>query len=98
MDYKLENHDFDDPDPWVALGLDRTTFFDARAKEALLRGNGTRSRQFLLPVVRPLARLSIVLVQLIRIVMPESAHLVAHAARPDRVGDAEFRESPTPTT
>jgi hypothetical protein len=70
MDYRLENHDFNDPDPWVALGLDRSTFFDARAKEALLRGNGSRSRQFLLPVVRPLARLSIVLVQLIRIVIP----------------------------
>jgi Family of unknown function (DUF6999) len=70
MDYRLDNHNFDDPDPWVALGLDRSTFFDARAKEALLRGNGSRSRQFLLPVVRPLARLSIVLMQLIRIVIP----------------------------
>jgi hypothetical protein len=70
MDYKLENHNFDDPDPWVALGLDRSTYFDARAKQALLRGNGSRSRQFLLPIVRPLARLSIVLVQLIRIVVP----------------------------
>lgn len=70
MDYRLENHDFKDPDPWVALGLDRSTFFDVRAKEALLRGNGSKSRQFLLPVVRPLARLSIVLVQLIRIVIP----------------------------
>ena len=64
------NHGFNDPDPWVALGLDQSTFFDAGAKEALLRGNASRSRQFLLPVVRPLARLSIVLVQLVRIVIP----------------------------
>src|SRR5262245_20270925 len=70
MDYKLENHDFNDPDPWIALGLDRSTFFHTAAKEALLRGNGSRSQQFLLPVVRPLPRLSIVLVQLIRIVIP----------------------------
>jgi hypothetical protein len=70
MEYRLENHNFDDPDPWVALGLDRSTYFDPRAKEALLRGNGSKSRQFLLPVVRPIARLSIVLVQLIRIVIP----------------------------
>jgi hypothetical protein len=70
MEYRLEHHDFNDPDPWIALGLDRSTFFDAGAKEALLRGNASRSRQFLLPVVRPLARLSIVLVQLIRIVIP----------------------------
>ena len=55
MDYKLETHDFNDPDPWVALGLDRSTFFHPAAKEALLRGNATRSRQFLLPVIRPLA-------------------------------------------
>jgi 3-mercaptopyruvate sulfurtransferase SseA len=27
------------PDPWTALGLDRSTFFDPGAKEALLRGN-----------------------------------------------------------
>jgi hypothetical protein len=72
MEYRLEQHNFDDPDPWVALGLDRSTYFDARAKEALLRGNGSKSRQFLLPVVRPLARLSIILVQLIRIVIPNS--------------------------
>ena len=70
MDYRLDTHDFNDPDPWIALGLDRSTFFDPRAKEALLRGNASRSRQFLLPVVRPLARLSIVLVQLVRIVVP----------------------------
>ena len=74
MEYRLENHNFDDPDPWVALGLDRSTFFDARAKEALLRGNGSKSRQFLLPIVRPLARLSIVLVQLIRLVIPNRLH------------------------
>jgi len=81
MEYRLENHDFDDPDPWIALGLDRSTFFDPSAKEALLRGNATRSRQFLLPVVRPLARLSIVLVQLIRIVIPNrmTSSRVLHA-------------------
>jgi hypothetical protein len=70
MDYRLETHDFSDPDPWVALELDRSTFFDPKAKAALLRGNASRSRQFLLPLVRPLARLSIVLVQIARIVIP----------------------------
>ncbi|MEZ0223720.1 MAG: hypothetical protein ACAH83_04140 [Alphaproteobacteria bacterium] len=72
MKYDLDTHNFADPDPWVALSLDRSTFFEVSAKEALLRGNDTRSRQFLQPVLRPIARLSIVLVQLIRIVLPNS--------------------------
>lgn len=70
MQYDLSKHDFGDPDPWVALALDRSTFFDAEAKAALMRNNASRSRQFLLPIVRPLARLSIVLIQLVRIVLP----------------------------
>ena len=70
MPYDMAAHDFSDPDPWKALELDQSTFFDASAKAALLRGNASRSRQFLLPVVRPLARLSIILVQLIRIFIP----------------------------
>jgi hypothetical protein len=72
MSYDLSKHDFNDPDPWVALDLDQSTFFDPAAKAALLRGNASKSRQFLLPVVRPLARLSIVLTQLLRIVLPNS--------------------------
>ncbi len=70
MRYDMAAHDFNDPDPWVALELDQSTFFDPSAKAALLRGNASRSRQFLLPLVRPMARLSIILVQLVRIVIP----------------------------
>ena len=70
MSYDLAKHDFSNPDPWVALDLDRSTFFEPKAKDALLRGNASRSRQFLLPVLRPVARLSIVIVQLLRIVIP----------------------------
>jgi len=70
MQYDLEKHDYANPDPWIALGLDRSTFFDPSAKQALLRGNASRSRQFLLPVIRPLARLSIMLVQLLRLIIP----------------------------
>jgi hypothetical protein len=72
MQYDLDKHNFDDPDPWIALALDRSTFFDPAAKEALMRNNATKSRQFLLPLIRPLARLSIVLVQLLRIILPNS--------------------------
>jgi hypothetical protein len=72
MIYDLAHHDFNDPNPWIALELDQSTFFDPGAKAALLRGNASKSRQFLLPLVRPLARLTIVLVQLLRIVLPNS--------------------------
>jgi len=70
MPYDLAKHDFTDPDPWIALDLDQSTFFDPNAKAALLRGNASKSRQFLLPILRPIARLSIVAAQLIRIVIP----------------------------
>ncbi len=72
MSYDLMKHDYNDPNPWIALDLDQSTFFDPSAKAALLRGNASRSRQFLLPVVRPLARLSIVLTQILRIAIPNS--------------------------
>jgi len=62
----------ENPDPWLALALDQSTFFDQSAKEALLRNNATWSRRLLLPIIRPLARLSIALVRLIRIFIPET--------------------------
>lgn len=66
-----KTHDPHHPDPWHALALDRSTFFDEAAKQALLRNNASRSRQFLLPIIRPLARASIVIIQLLRIVIPK---------------------------
>lgn len=70
MAYDLTKHDFADPDPWVALDLDRSTYFYPPAKAALLRGHASRSRQFLLPVLRPVARLTIMVVQMLRLVIP----------------------------
>lgn len=66
----LPAHDDKNPDPWRALLLDRSTFIDEKVKAALLRNNASRSRQFFLPVVRPLARLSIGIVQLFRLLLP----------------------------
>ena len=65
-------HDVTNPDPWHALLLDNSTFIDMRAKQALMHNNASRSRQFFFPIIRPLARLSIVLVQLLRIVLPRA--------------------------
>ncbi|MCL1633723.1 hypothetical protein M2650_03570 [Luteimonas sp. SX5] len=63
-------HDPRDPNPWLALYLDASGPLADEVKRAWLSDAASRSRQFVLPVVRPLARLAIVLIQLLKIVMP----------------------------
>ncbi len=65
-------HDPRDPNPWLALYLDRSIQLDDEAKFALLKSMSSRSRQFLLPVMRPLARLGMVVIQLIKIFIPNN--------------------------
>lgn len=72
MSFDPATHDLKNPDPWMALMFDQSTFVGQRAKEALLRNNNTWSRKAILPLMRPVARLSIVLIQLVRIVLPNS--------------------------
>lgn len=72
MSYDLSTHDFSNPDPWVALALDRSTAIETSASEALMRNNGTWSRRRLLPLIRPVARLCIVFAQLLRILLPNT--------------------------
>ncbi len=67
-------HDPADPDPWGALVMDRSLPFDPTAKEALLRDQRRPSRQFLLPIVRPLARASIIAAQLFKTIFPRFPH------------------------
>ncbi|MBT2245807.1 hypothetical protein JQK15_20035 [Sphingobium sp. BHU LFT2] len=70
----LADWDRNDPDPWLALMMDRSLPIDPRAKAALLRDQRSRSRQFLLPLVRPFARLSIIAAQLVHTVSPRWPH------------------------
>lgn len=63
-------HDPADPDPWLALELDRSLPIDAEAKALLIACQRSRSRQFLLPFVRPLARLAILGAQVVRTAAP----------------------------
>ncbi|MGY6587992.1 MAG: DUF6999 family protein [Wenzhouxiangella sp.] len=63
-------HDPHDPDPWLALYLDQSIPFDDGVKAAWLRDSSSRSRQFLLPLVRPLARLAIVILQVLKLFVP----------------------------
>lgn len=67
-------HDPADPDPWAALAMDRSLPFAPDAKAALLRDQRSTSRQFLLPFVRPAARLSIILAQIFKAVFPRFPH------------------------
>ncbi|WP_334079141.1 DUF6999 family protein [Microbulbifer sp. M83] len=73
-DFEQSNLNHSDPNPWLVLYLDRSLPIHDGAKRALLAGHNTWSRRLLLPVVRPLARLSIVLVQLLRLLIPERWH------------------------
>jgi hypothetical protein len=67
-------HDPRDPDPGLALMLDRSLPFAPEAKAALVRDQASRSRQFLLPLVRPFARATIILAQLIHTIFPRWPH------------------------
>jgi len=70
----IAGYDRADPSPGLALMLDRSLPFAPEAKAALIRDQGSRSRRFLLPIVRPLARAMIVAATLVHIVSPRWPH------------------------
>jgi hypothetical protein len=65
-------HDPRDPNPWLALYYDQSTPLDSEVKKAWLEDSSSWCRQFVLPVARPLARLTILLIQLVKIVLPNA--------------------------
>lgn len=58
------------PDPWLAMYLDQSLPMSSEAKAAMLRGHKSFSRRVVLPLIKPFARLSIVLIQLLRFIVP----------------------------
>jgi hypothetical protein len=68
--YAVPAHDPADPNPWLALYVDESVPLHAYVKAAWLNNLDSKSRQFLLPLVRPLARLMIIVFQLVKIVAP----------------------------
>ena len=70
-DYKNQQHIAKDPNPWFALYLDKSTPIAENTKMALAINMNSRSRRLLLPLVKPFARLGIILVQLLRTIIPE---------------------------
>ena len=69
-DFITQAHDPRDPSPWLAMYLDHSTPIDDAVKQAWLADSSSRSRQFVLPFVRPFARTMIVLIQVIKVFLP----------------------------
>ncbi|MEG0920119.1 MAG: hypothetical protein RSG22_01815 [Comamonas sp.] len=65
-------HDERDPSPWLALYLDDSTPLPDHVKAAWLKDSSSKSRQFMLPFLRPMARLSIILIQVLKVLLPKS--------------------------
>ncbi|MFF2885969.1 DUF6999 family protein [Paenibacillus sp. NPDC057967] len=70
--FRNMTHDRDDPNPFLAIYLDQSIPFNEEAKAAYLKDCSSRSRQFLLPLLRPLARLMIILLQIYKIIIPKA--------------------------
>lgn len=69
-DFMAHGHDPRDPNPWLAMYLDQSTPLDEEVKRAWLADSSSRSRQFVLPFVRPFARTLIVVFQIIKVLTP----------------------------
>lgn len=63
-------HDPRDPNPWQALFLDQSIPFNEEAKAAFLQDAQSKSRQYLYPIARTFARLSIILITLLKMILP----------------------------
>ena len=76
----LGSKDANDPSPWLALYLDRSTPLPDDVKQQWLKDSSSRSRQYLLPFVRPIARALIIIVQIIKVIVPKrwSAPITLH--------------------
>jgi hypothetical protein len=72
-EFLREQHDENDPSPWLALYLDHSVPMADVAKVAWLGDLSSPNRQYILPFTRPFARLMIVLFQLVKAILPRSS-------------------------
>jgi hypothetical protein len=68
--YEKTPYNPEDPNPWLALYLDMSLPLSDEVKAALLENSGSKSRQFLLPLIRPCAKLTLITFQILKIVIP----------------------------
>ncbi|HZZ35587.1 MAG TPA: hypothetical protein VFE03_07665 [Caulobacteraceae bacterium] len=73
--YETTAFDPRDPDPWLALWLDRSLPIDEGAKTALLSGNRSWSRRWMFPIVRPFVFAFFMLVKVLRGISPHHPNL-----------------------
>ena len=71
-DFLTQAHDERDPSPWLALYLDQSTPLPDNVKAAWLADSSSGSRQYLLPFLRPIARLAIILIQVVKLFVPRN--------------------------
>lgn len=69
-EFLTEPHDPSDPSPWLALYLDKSVPMADQAKQAWLEDLSSPNRQFVLPVTRPFARLTVALMQVLKLGVP----------------------------
>jgi hypothetical protein len=68
--YEKAPYNPEDPNPWLALYLDASLPLSDEVKAALLANSGSKSRQFLLPLMRPMAKLALAGFQVLKIFVP----------------------------
>jgi hypothetical protein len=68
--YEKAPYNPEDPNPWLALYLDASLPLGDEVKAALLANSGSKSRQFLLPLIRPMAKLALAGFQVVKIFVP----------------------------
>jgi hypothetical protein len=73
-EFLAKTNDVADPSPWFALFLDRSLPMDTHAKAAFLTDSSSRSRQFLLPLIRPFCRFMIMFNQVLKCLVPNAFH------------------------
>lgn len=73
--FDLARFDPRNPDPWLALYLDQSLPIDEGAKRALLIGNRSVSRRWLLPAARPFIFSFFILVKILRGISPQWPNL-----------------------
>jgi len=69
-DWLNQQHDRADPNPWYSLYMDSVTPLSAEIKQKWLTDSRRPSRQYVLPIIRPLARGMIIFLQLIKSLLP----------------------------
>jgi hypothetical protein len=70
ISFETMKHDPEDPNPWQALYLDQSTPIRPSTKQLWLANSSSLSRQFLFPFARPVAKLMIISVQIIKALSP----------------------------